>query len=256
MYDQPVALNGRLYVRGRTWKTRTVLEYTPDYNQWVGLPPPPVESFTIATLRGQLLVVGGEDKSKGKKTNGILCFTRSKQWVRTLSAMPTAVTTPAVMGCQDHLIVAGGLGSSDYIPDVNILNTTSNKWKTAQPLPSTDYYCSVLIEDIMYLVGQYTQTVLRAHVPTLMSGAESGVWARVSNVMYYSSPVAIGNTLLTVGGSESVDGIDTTIIQVYSPITNQWTKVGDLPEPVAYCHCTVLSNQLFLLTRSLYVATL
>ena len=254
MYDQPVALNGRLYVRGRTRETRTVLEYTPDSDQWAGLPPPPVESFTIATLRGQLLAVGGEDKCTGKKTNQILKF--DEQWIQTYAAMPTAVTTPAVMGYHDHLIVAGGLGSSDYIPDVNILNTTSNKWKTAQPLPSTDYYCLVLIEDIMYLVGQYTQTVLRAHVPTLISGAESGVWVRVLTVMYCSSPVAIGNTLLTVGGSESVDGIDTTIVQVYSPTTNQWTRVGDLPEPMAYCHCTVLSNQLFVLTRSVYVATM
>ena len=69
---QPVALNGKLYISG-DW-TMTLLEYTPGHDQWAELPPPPVCNFTIATLRGQLLVVGGKDKSANKKTNTVLTF--------------------------------------------------------------------------------------------------------------------------------------------------------------------------------------
>ena len=58
-YDQPVALNGKLYVSGGNWGTETVLEYTPGHNQWAELPPLSVYNFTIATLRSQLFGSGG-----------------------------------------------------------------------------------------------------------------------------------------------------------------------------------------------------
>ena len=49
VYGQPVAINGKVYVRGKSRGAQNVLEYTPDYNQWTELPHPPVHSFTIAT---------------------------------------------------------------------------------------------------------------------------------------------------------------------------------------------------------------
>ena len=250
VYGQPVALNGKLYVRGWSWGTQAVLEYTPGDDKWTELPPPLVEEFTIATLRGKLLVVGGQDKSTSKETNTIFTFDEhSQRWIQSHPTMPTALTNPTVIGYQDHLIVAGGYNSEgNRSPDVNILDTTSNKWKTAQPLPSTDDNHTVLIEDTLYLVGQDTQTVLRAHVPTLISGAKSGVWKTLPNAPYYdSSPVTIGNTLLTVGGSDkpSWDGKPTTSIQMYNPTTNQWTRVGDLPEPVGDPCCIIMNSELF-----------
>ena len=252
VYSQPVALNGKLFVGGGSGLTETVLEYTPGHDKWTELPPPPdLEYFTIATLRSKLWVVGGEDQSTGKKTNTILTFDEhSQQRIQSHPAMPTALTFPDVIGYLDHLIVAGGWNSeNNRIPDVNILDTTSNKWKTAQPLPSRDDYYTVLIEDTLYLVGQDTQTVIRAHVPTLISGAKSDVWETLPNAPYYNSyPVTIGNTLLTVGGSthnNPWDGNPTTSIQMYNPTTNQWTRVGDLPEPVGYPSCIVMNSELF-----------
>ena len=264
VYDQPVALNGKLYVKGRSGRTLTVLEYTPDDDKWTALPPPPVDSFTIATLRGQLLIVGGTDKSTNKATNTILTFNEhSQQWIQSHPAMPTALTFPVVIVYQDHLIVGGGYNSEDNrIPDVNILDTASNKWKTAQPLPSIDDYYTVLIEDTLYLVGQSTRTVLRAHVPTLISGAKSGVWETLPNAPYCcSSPVTIGNTLLTVGGSDKpLFGKLTASIHMYNPTTNQWTRVGDLPEPMEYPNCIIMNSELFafgdVLTFSVFVSKL
>ena len=263
VYGQPVALNGKLYFRGvsRRIRTETVLEYTPGDDKWTELPPPPVRDFSIATLQGQLLAVGGEDKSTHKKTNTILTFDEhSQQWIQTHPAMPAVLTSPVVIGYQDHLIVAGGYNSeNNRIPDVNILDTTSNKWKTAQPLPSADHYYTVTIEDTLYLVGQYTQTVQRARVPTLISGAESGVWETLPNAPYnWSSPVTIGNTLLTVGGRDKpLGGNHTTSIQMYNPTTNQWTRVGDLPQPMSSPRCVIMNSELFVFyDQSVHVSTL
>ena len=260
MDDQPVAINGKVYTRGKSNRTTTVLVYTPDQDSWDELPPPPVIYFTIATLRGRLLVVGGRDKSTNKKTNTILTFDESsRQWVQSLPRMPKALTFPAVVEYQNHLIVIGGLDSNGTkIADVNILNT-SNKWITAEPLPRTDYYSTCLIGDTLYLVGQYTKEVFRAHVPSLISRASSGVWESVASVPFYeSSPIAIGNTLLTVGGKddpglfkggsdEALGSNATSSIHLYDPTKDQWTQCGDLPEKMYNCHCIELSGKLCVL---------
>ena len=251
MYGQPVDLNGNLYVRSSAkidLLQETVLEYTPDSDQWTELSIPPVNYITVATLGGQLLVVGGMDKSTAKITNSILTYDEDhKQWVQSYPVMPTAVMYPAAIAYQNYLIVAGGWNGSNQTLNVNILNTSSNQWITAEPLPSADFtYYTVLIQDTIFLVGQLeTQTVLRAHVPTLLSGAKSGVWETLKNTPYlYSSPVVIGNMLLTLGGT---DDKATTSIEVYDPTKNNWTKVGDLPEPMTNCNCIVSLGKLFVL---------
>ena len=250
-------MNGKLYVRGIYVdnKTQIVLEYTPDTDQWARLPQPPVSDFTVATLRGQLLVVGGTNLSTNKMTKSILTFDeRQKQWVQSYPVMPTAVTYPSVIAYQNYLIVAAGLQGTEEILDVNILNTSSNQWITAEPLPSVNSACTVvLIQDNVYLVGQLnTRTVLRAHVPTLITGTKSGVWKTLPDVSYLSSSaVAIDNMLFTLGGTDINDGSPTTSIQMFDPTTNQWTKAGDLPEPMGSCNCVVSSRKLFVLGYSI-----
>ena len=168
LHTQPVGFNGKLYIRcySPNVETQTVLEYTPGLDQWTELPPPTVYNFTIVTLKGQLLLVGGEDKSTGDKTNTILTLNdHPQQWAQTnYPAMPTKYSDSMVSANQHHLIVVGGYDTEgDIIPDVNILDITSNKWKTAQPLPSTDYYYTVLIEDILYLVDPNCTSSTCAH---------------------------------------------------------------------------------------------
>ena len=267
LVSQVVILNGKLYVRGVTEKavmwTEHVLEYIPDQGCWSELPQPTVGRFTIATLRGQLLMLGGHDMSTYSKVNTILIFDECTQkWIQSYSTMPRAVLDPAVVEYQEYLIVAGGAEAMGYIPDVNILNTSNNRWKTAQPLPSAEYYNTVTIQDTVYLVASFSQTVLRAHMPTLISTAKSCVWEILQNVLHCrSSPITFGNTLLTVGGRDkSQGGNSTTSIQMYDPTTNQWTRVGDLPEAMEDSHCTILSGKLFVLggfiNSSVYVATI
>ena len=265
-FGQPVTFNRKLYVRGAIPSTsgEDVLEYSPDCDQWAKLPPlePIVDNFTLATLQGQLLVVGGRDESTHKNTRTILTFDeQSHEWIRSYPAMPRALARPAVIGYGDHLIVAGGECSdtNNWIPDVYILDIHSNKWiLTSEQLPSPlGYYRMVLSADTLYLTLQFgskdqssdEKTVLRAHVPTLISGVMSGVWETFANIPYsHCSLIAIGNTLLTLGGTKKQFIFEpTTSVQIYSPTTKQWIKVGDLPERMSGCHCVSLLGELFVL---------
>ncbi len=250
MYGLPVAINGKVYMKGSSNRTETVLVYTPDQDSWVVLPPPTVSYFTIATLRGRLLVVGGLDTLTSRKTNTILTFDeRSRKWVQSLPPMPKATSEPAVVGYQDHLIVISELDTNGTrIADVNILGTT-NRWIAAEPLPSIDDYKTCLIGDTLYLVGQGTKEVFRALVPSPISRASSGVLESSASVPFYlSSPIAIGNTLLTVGGSKEDTGRNAiSSIHLYNPTNDQWTQCGDLPEEMERCRCIELSGKMYVL---------
>ena len=121
---QPVSLNRKLYARGFSRAgTQTALQYTPEHDQWTELPPPPVSYFALATLRGQLLVVGGMNKSNNKLTDIFLTFNEhSRQWVQSYPAMPTALWKPAAVGYRNHLIVSGGCNSNEeWVFSVNSL---------------------------------------------------------------------------------------------------------------------------------------
>ena len=281
LYDLPVVVNGKVYIQGVSRGTTTVYVYTPGQDVWDELPPPTVNNFTIASLKDQLVLVGGRDNSTHKVSNMILVWDgRTRQWVQKYPPMKTALYIPSAIGYGDHLIVASGYNSEhSIISNVNILHTTSTKWLTAESLPSTDYYDTdvykpVVIEDSLYLLGYDTTTLLRAHIPTLISRASSAipsayqhVWESLPNTPFYrSSPVAVDNMLLAVGGRTSSDypNLDlTTSIQLYNTTNKQWIKVGDLPEALYYCPCTELSGELIVLggqngllsfIRSVYVA--
>lgn len=252
VYGQPMVIGGRLYSKGWSNNTYTVLVYTPDQDNWDELPSPPVENFSIATLREQFLLVGGRDKSTGQKSDKILSFDNcSQHWQQSLSTIPKELSPAAVVQYQDHLIIAGGFDSiDDYIADVKILHTTSNKWIAAESLPKADYYHTTLCGEFLYLIGRDTKTVLQAHVPSLISQA-FGVWKSLLNAPYYHSlPVAISNSLLTVGGCEgtgALRGSVTSDIHCYDPLKKQWTKVGNLPLPIFDCSCIELSGKLYIL---------
>ncbi len=187
------------------------------------------------------------------KTSTILTFNKSsRQWVQSLPPMPKVLTFPEVVVYQNHLIIIGGYDlSGTNIADVKILGTTSNNWITAEPLPCTrDNYITCIIGNTMYIVGQTTKKVFRVHVPSLISRASSGVWECVASVpFYWSSPIAIGNILLAVGGSDSEErgGNAISNIHLYDPTKNQWTQCGDLPEKMCTCYCIELSGKLYVL---------
>ena len=115
--------------------------YTPGHDVWVDLQPPPVNNFTIATLKDQLMLVGGRDNATNKVSNMITVWdSQSRGWVHPYPPMATAPDFACAVGYEDYLIVAGGRNSEhNRIPDVNILDTTSRKWLTAKSLPSTAY---------------------------------------------------------------------------------------------------------------------
>ena len=55
LFGPPVALEGKVYVKGRRSKgASSVYVYTPGHDVWDALPHPTVYDFTVATVKDQL----------------------------------------------------------------------------------------------------------------------------------------------------------------------------------------------------------
>ena len=84
---------------------------------------------------------------------------------------------------------------------------------------------------------------------------DTSIWEKMPDVPYYMTALfSIGNMLLTAGGTHSgtfgnmlsamrvKDAKVSADIHLFNPHTNQWLKIGELPEPRMWCACTQLPS--------------
>ena len=198
--------------------------------------------------------MGGIDKSTGKVDNELAVFDpTSKHWIYPYPAMPTPRWDPAVSTYDIWLLVAGGCTCTvlDDIVDlatVELLNTSTNQWLSASPLPTPcSLLTSAIIQENWYL-GTHSKQVFCVSLPDIVSQAvdesttskSPALWCHLPDTpLSYSSVIALRGSLLTVGGGW-VGFTASTDIYLYQPEIEEWTEVGELPSPRHYCTCVLL----------------
>ena len=192
--------------------------------------------------------------------------------------MPTGRGGPSVISLPSALIVAGGYAEDGYINTVEIFKLDTYQWYVTDPLPIS---CSNMAaysigEDTCYLLGGYTPawrcinnafsassddllrnaTAVTISADTASSSSsryqQSGsAWKILPDTPNYQPTVAtvLTDTLVAMGGWETQQGrVAKTEVHMYSPSTNSWVYVGDLPAPRAVTTAAVLSpNELLVI---------
>ena len=172
IYCHVIIINDVVYVGGGD----VVLEYHPGRGDWSKLPKPHLGGFVVASLHGRLIIVGG---SGGSKILRVWDGAESK-WAQSYPAMPTGRSGSAAVGYQHYLIVACG-SSWKYgggVDAVEVLDGSSHRWYSAQPVPMGGYaMSSVIIGNHWYLSSSQWNDgnphIFTAHLPTLVSSAMS-----------------------------------------------------------------------------------
>ncbi len=126
-----VVLDGKVYYGGGntspddTYSTHIrVFDFTSS-KQWSTLPTVSYGCFSLAVLRGQLVLVGGWDAAARKNISRLLVWdARLSTWTRSLPPMPTARSEPAALGYNEYLLVAGGWDGWKTLDIVEILMVT------------------------------------------------------------------------------------------------------------------------------------
>ena len=252
-YPHCVVLERRVYVGGGVTDyvddAHIVFKYDPDTDNWSRLPRYQYKWFAISIINSHLTLVGGCDDRR-KPTNQLAVYEPSSQhWTYPYHPMPTPRYRPAVVMYDIWLLVAGGGAGYRALATVELLNTSTNLWLAASSLPTPcSDLTSATINNLGYFVTASKQ-VYRVSLPDIVSqtvdqstaSKSPALWRRLPDTpLSCSTAISLRGYLIAVGGRH--DNRTRTDIHLYQPESEQWTKVGDLPNARWYCSCVVLPS--------------
>ena len=243
-----------------------VYSYDPSQDKWTTIPLLPVKWFGLGQVNGKLVAVGGRKKSDEKETNGVYTYDeRFQKWKQTIPPMPTARYFLGVLSLQSALVVAGGCTSPWYTAAVEIFKPATSQWYRTDPLPTACCQISlVAVGNTCCVLGgcngpHHLNQALHSSVDNLLGNAvpaslttsrrgsshTRSVWKILPNTPTYGPAAAVlAGNLLAIGGKETsnLGGKFKKEICMYSPSTNSWIFINDLPASLSDTAAAVLSS--------------
>ena len=258
-------INGKVYCGGGVSDDDEYIVYCydPSQDKWSTLPPLPVRWFGLGHINGKLVAVGGCKKNTENKANDVYTYDeRSRKWKQTIPLMPTPRRSPGVLSLQSALVVAGGyMYRSTFSNAADIFKADTSQWYRADPLPTACRDISlVAIGNTSYALGGYSSgsflnQALYASVDDLLGSAvpanatgridTRSTWKiRLPNTPTYRPAAAVlAGNLLAMGGFETSElGAPKREVYMYSPYTNSWIYISDIPTPLAFTTVAGLSS--------------
>ena len=244
--------------------------YDPSQDKWTTLPPLPARWFGLGQVNGKLVAVGGEKKGNTwDATNEVYTYNeQSQKWKQTIPPMPTARSSPGILSLQSALVVAGGYISTfsnvilNFIAVVEVFKPDTSQWYRTDPLPiACNHIPLVAIGNTCYALGGWDGSnlnqALYASVDDLFGNAvpanqttHSGssdtqsAWKTLPSTPTYRLAAAVlaGNLFAIGGYQRSIGGAVMKEVYMYSPSTNSWIYISDLPAPRSLTVAAVLSS--------------
>ena len=206
--------------------------YSPTTDTWA-IKDTPVRDFALVVYHSQLVLVGGLMTGGGSVTNKLWALDRHHQWKEILPPMTVRRSWASAVEYSNNVIVAGGCDDQGRgIDIVEVYN--GHHWTKAQSLPIACRQMNpAILNGHWYLAGGVGQgkEVYYASLESLIASCQpSGrhlpsVWSRLADDAphVYSILVAFGNRLV------ATVYLTSSSIHAYSPYSQSWVHVGDLP---------------------------
>ena len=244
-------IRGIVYIGGGDASSHGYLiqEYSPTDDRWSSLPPAPVYWFGMGELNGQLVIVGGKTRQCDVTGKVHTLNSSTQKWVESIAPMPTAHHSPAVLSQPSCLTVVGGRDQHDtHLSDVEIFMPHTSQWhKMTSPAPSPLCDMTTTVINNKFFIAEYGSTNLYQLCMSLQQTITDSSntpqviteWTNLCDLPHrWCGLGSINGCLLAVGGGLWRNPI--TTILGFSPITNTWKTVGELPEPRRGCTTVLL----------------
>ena len=223
-----------------------IQQYSPTDDTWSTLPPAPVYFFGMGDLNGQLVIVGGRTRQHYVTGKVHTLNSSTQKWVESIAPMPTARSRPAVYSQPSCLtVVGGGDQRGKYLSDVEIFMPHTSQWhKTTSPAPSP---LTTTVINNKCFIAEYSSTKVYQLCMSLQQTTTDSAntpqviteWTNLCDLPHSGCCLCSINGCLLAVGEGSWRNPITTILG-FSPITNTWKTVGELPEPRRHCTTVLL----------------
>ena len=248
---QTVVIRGIVYVGGgdilHDDDGYLIQQYSPTDDRWYTLPPAPVFYFGIGDLNGQLVIVGGWTRQDNVTGKVHTLNSSTQKWVESIAPMPTARHSLSVFSPPSCLTVVGGSDQhGTNFSDVEIFMPHTSQWHKSSPAPSPLYNMTTTVINNKCFIAEYGSNEVYQLCVSLQQTTDSSntpqvitEWTNLCDLPHSRCGLgSINGCLLAVGGVGWPKPI--TTILGFSPITNTWKPVGELPEPRRYCTTVLL----------------
>ena len=262
--DNLCTVDGKVYISD--YQRPGILEYTPETDTWEDLPTP-TRAHGMVSHNGKLTLVGGLTNESSYSSKIRVWDSDSKQWTEPYPPMTSEQIKMECASYLHYLIIAGGKKTAFEITrSVEILDTKSGLWfEVPTLLYNTRRYITSMTMIGESLCASFTHPdpfkrimgtkdqLWKVSLPTLISHILQGkdhdtsIWEKIPErigMIKCRTVFSIGNMLLTVGGYSEGFFAPRPYADIYlfNPHTNEWVKIGELPEPRYSCACTLLPS--------------
>ena len=271
-YVQAVVLDNNVYVSGGHMYHDDVMVYDTLSQQWVEPLTYQFSYFSLARVRDQLVVIGGNDGENPTKRLSVL-ETDKKVWTYPYEDMPTPRFDASASTYRDFLIVSGGCavvqkhsrgqhcrgghgggrggfrrraefmaGNGSILSVCEILNVANNQWHStrATPIPWTSMK-TVVVGEVLYAVGGYTtyavatEKVYSVSVQDLIEQSSIEVEeAKVWKELRVNGGM-FSTPVVIRGFLHLCGGLGNGQIRCYIAETEEWLEVGEMPLAQGKC---------------------
>ncbi len=236
-----VYLNGTLYFGGGTTSgpryraDAALYSFKPGVDSTWTVTHTPTYYSAFVVHDSELLLVGGCEYPTGEITNKVFTM-RDGRFVETLPPMKERRRSLSAVSSGSALVVARG----EWATSVEVFK--DGQWTTAPFLPSAGSDMkSALHGDQWYLITSFGK-VFCASLQSLVSGGNQSPSETLPDAPNRCSAAAFfGGHLLSIGGEDYHN--HTTTIHAFSPSTQSWEHVADLPLPLDRPTAVVLSRE-------------
>ena len=196
----------------------------------------------MTSLNDQLVLAGGENDTRITAWDS-----DHSEWVHPYLPMSTGRSLPTAVGYQKYLIVACGFPNRS---DVKVLDSSSGRWYSAQPVPVGGYAMSSVVIGDHWCLSSYggwedgREHIFWTHLPTLTSSATS-VHSTTEHIWHdLPTPPVAAPTLLALQGHLLLVGGQgySQEIHRYDKEARKWRVCGQLPVGMYAPCCAVLPS--------------
>ena len=206
----------------------------------------PTCNHALTTYDSHLLLVGGRECPSEQITNKIYTMIDG-EFKELLPPMKEKRHSSSAVSSGSVLAVAGGWGGTSTLSSVEVYN--NGQWTAGHSLPGACSNMKSVLHGVKWILigpGGYKPgiKVYCVSLQSLVSGTEQSPWDILPDVPFpYSAVAVVGGRILSIGGGDYPKC--TTSIYAYSPDTQSWIHVGDLPTPLRrMCAIVVPSREL------------